>query len=287
MDSFIGLFFAIVLSTMLFLGSSFQLANNMKIENVKQNINLAAKVLVGSAEQRNTNIDNIGTGYDLEGDIEIEVDRARLLRDFDQALRNNYKRAEDYQKAKAHIPIKILVMYDRFYVADWDDVWSEAYYFQYREGNRTYFLNTRNSKAYYLASGGEPIYVNIDPKIRDQVVIDRVNQMVSAYTDSYFTTVGAELSGDSILRHTDNQLNIEIQNPSTTDPANVSNMAPEEITAFFTEKYRQSNFNVLDGITFFVVHLEEKYFGLRAEEIIYQNYNVAGYTLEAQRKTKE
>lgn len=227
-------------------------------------------------EEAHTSQSNIGLGYYLAEEEEISIDRNKLLKEFNGILRNHYNNQADYEKARSQIPVKVLVLHDRFYVAGIDDEWSEAYYFQYREGNKILFLNTRNNKGYYL-SNGVPQWVPIEPVIRDKIVIDRVNEVVSAYTNAYITNSGAH-------RYSNNQLTIEIQNPTEISLDKLDGMSNEEISNLIKERYRQENFNILDGITFFTVYLEEQYLSARDQEIVYQNYNVAGYTMEAKRK---
>lgn len=257
-----------------------QLNNKAKIENIKQMLNLSAKVLINNIDSENLKLIDVSLGSTIPKNVEISVNKDKLLNDFFDTVYKNLNNTEIFESIKNNIPVKVLVFYDRFFVAGRDNQWSAPYFFTYSNNNKTYYLNNRNTQAYYF-EGGEEKTATINKSIVDRVIIERINSVVTSYTNANL------MKEKDSPRYTDKKLYIEIQNPSEI---NIKNIAGEtnqkKINDFMNNRNRKSNFNILNGITFFVVYLEEDYIGIRGSEIIYPNYNVVGYTLDMDRKTQ-
>jgi len=248
--------FFIFFISMVFIPNMILIDNNNDTELMKQNLNLSARALINTVDKTVSNVNEIAEGYGKEFYFDINVDNERVLEEFYDVLRKNIIDAEEYESVKKSIKLKIIVYHDRFFVADERDLWSPPFFFtRYYEG-KEYYLNSKDNKAYYYDDSGNKVFdinisdLGISSKEKNDIIINKVNQMVG------------QLTYEAGLR---DGINIKIFNKDNDD------------TNYIAEN---CHFNILDGLTFFVVYVSNKPMFFHDEKLDYKNYNVAGYTLE-------
>lgn len=241
----------------LFIPTSYLQRVNNENHDIKQHLNLSARVLADCIEKEITNSRDIALGYSRPKLTPVRVDRDRLLPEFYEVLLKNSGSRENFERTKSRLLVKILVYYDMLYVAKNDDSWDIPYYFTFNVGSDIIYLNTRDDTVRYFDSAGTE---RSDRSISDygltreqknDIIIGKINSAVAKYTS------------EKVIR--DSGLNIEIFNPSKQDPAYLAS--------------KQDYFNVLDGITFFVVYAENTRMNVNRTDFQYINYNVVGYTV--------
>jgi len=167
-------------------------------------------------------------------------------------LYKNYYHDGAYQEIKQRLILKVLVVNDHFYVANEDDQWSHPYFFLWETTDRSLYLDIRDEVVYYYDGHNNRVEgtlqsFGISEGEKNQRIIDRINDVVAMET-------ATELQ---------NGLEIMIQNPSNIEGA---------------YRRRYQNFNVLEGITFFVIYREDLQLEVNQNLLRYKNYNVVGYT---------
>ncbi len=221
---------------------------------VKNNLNLASRVLISSIDKRPIKMGELGQGYEKEVSYDIHIHRDRLLNQFYDILYKNLLDKLLYEETKKNIKAKIIVYNDRFYICDTLERWSVPYYFIHKYGNSPLYLNTKTNIAYYYDDTGAKIYddiynIGLNSEKKKEIIITKLNNEIAKYTSNEFKE----------------SIGIKIYNPHKADG-----------------KYKAENsyFNVLDGLTFFVVYVERDIVNVFDNEIKGLNYQVAGYTLE-------
>ena len=226
-------------------------------QNIKQALNLSTRVIGNCVDHSKINFTELARGYKRDARIPIEVDRQRLLLEFYQLLNKNSLSESKFKSIKDKLLIKVVVYYDKFFVADKNDSWSPPYYFSWNTGSELIYLNTQDDTAAYYDASGNMQYnrtiasCGINDEQKNDRIIRQLNSVISQYTS------------EMLVR--EKGLKIEIQNPARNDPE---------------YKLSKSYFSVLDGVTFFVVYAENPRMVVNSRDITYQNYNVVGYTVE-------
>jgi len=98
--------------------------NQYEIRDMKQSLNLSAKVLINAITVDEGNTNDLSEGFSRSRNQEISVDKEKLLREFYDVLYKNHYNDEDFQEIKKKLLLKVLVLNDRFYVANIEDQWS-------------------------------------------------------------------------------------------------------------------------------------------------------------------
>lgn len=256
MGKVIFFIFFIFFIIMVFVPNMILIDNNNDIELMKQNLNLSARALINAVDKNISNVNEIAEGYDKGFYFDINVDNERLLKEFYDVLRKNVVDTEEYEAAKNSIKLKIVVYNDKFFVANERDLWSPPFFFTLQHEGIEYYLNSKDNKAYYYDDTGNKISdVNISDlgislKEKNDIIINKINQMVG------------QLTYETGLR---DGITIRIFNKDNNDKNYIS---------------ENCHFNILDGLTFFVVYASNKHMLFYGKKLNYKNYNVAGYTLE-------
>jgi len=228
---------------------------NSETEGIKQALNLSAKAVACAIDGSKSNYDEMAKGMDRSELSEIAIDNDKLLSEFYDVLYKNILNNESFERIKAGIPAKVVVYYDRFYIAGNDDKWSPPFYFTHYSGGKLLYLFTKSDIAYYYDNSGIKVFTNIHAENisreqKNDIIINKVNSAIFQYTFDSVTGKG---------------LTVQIRNPENNEAE---------------YKVRHSYFNVLDGITFFVLYKENTGIGVDTREFEYANYNVVGYTVE-------
>ncbi len=247
----------IILTLFVFVPLSYLTENYQERQEIKQSLNLSAKALLGAIEKKSQTVDVLSSGHIYQGLTNIKVDKEILLEGFYETLYKNYYHKSKFNEIKEQIIVKVLVYEDRFFVTDQHDKWSPPYFFCWEDtvSQRLLYFNTINDSVYYYDSNNRMRWESIDSLGVDQqqkndIIIQKLNEVIIQYTKEE----GIE-----------NGLSIQIRNPDKADV-----------------KYQleHCHFNVLEGITFFVVYMEDKNLFLNNKEFKYDNYCVVGYTME-------
>ncbi len=254
MGQIIAIIIIIIMIAFSFIPMALLNHNQFQVGEIKQNLNLSAKALINSIDKEVVNVDNIAEGFNRSNEQEVSINKDKLLREFYDVLFKNYHHEKNFAGIKSRLVVKLLVLHDRFYVANLHDQWSPPFYFtDYQLGKQIYF-NTRNHTIYYYDETSEKVYQPMElygttAEIKNQLIIDKINSVIGNETAIY---------------REEGQLAIEIRNQE-------SNIGD------YNSKYQ--NFNVLEGITFFVIYQEDSKIEINREFFQYKNYNVVGYTL--------
>ncbi|WP_432409478.1 hypothetical protein [Wukongibacter sp. M2B1] len=250
----IFLIFIVLILIIIMVPSMLFISNQNDRVIMKNNLNLAAKVLINAVDKQVINMDELGEGYIKSIDYEIRVDRDRLLSEFYEVLFENVLEKSWYEEIKRDIKAKIIVYNDRFYICDNLDRWSPPYYFIDKYNGEPLYLNTMTDTACYYDDLGDKVssdisFFGISNAEKEDLIINKLNEQIVKYVMNEFKE----------------GINIKIYNPHKPDGA---------------YKAEYSRFNVLDGLTFFVVYVENDVKSVFDNEIKLSNYQIAGYTLE-------
>lgn len=261
----------LLITGFLFVPTAYLKWANDQNHQVKQALNLSARVLADSLENTPVNMRELSMGYARDSTADILVDKNRLLWNFNAMLERNLAGRDGFDAIRERVLAKLLLYGDRFYVAGRDDIWEGPYFFTciadagsspvngefYEKPNgRMLLLNLRDDKVQGLADDGSNIEgktagdFGISEELKNDLIIDRINGVIAQYT------------GDEPERK--NGLMIGIRNDHRADKI-ISG--------------KESFFNILKGITFFVVYGENRSISITGNTIEYKNYNVVGYTL--------
>ncbi len=236
-----------------FVPLSYLKANNVERQALKQNLNLSAKALLTSIEKAPYTTGELSKGHYKEALSSVDIRKEYLLDEFYHLLSENYRDVEKAEAVKSRILVKVLVHYDKFFVADQQDRWSAPYFFTYVDEGKLRYVNIKNNDEYYYGAHGicyEPM--KISEKEKNTLIIDKINEVVAQYTHRSEKGKAAW---------------IKIKDPADQD---------------MEYRIKYSYFNVLDGLTFFVVYVQDTHLNVNRQEFEYKHYNVAGYTLEGE-----
>lgn len=255
MGQVVAVIIIVLLVIFIFVPLSFLNSNNAEIRDIKQSLNLSAWALANCVSYEASNIENLANGYERSPEKCIAVDKDRLLSEFNGILYKNVCNDVKFEAVKGRLYIKVLVYQDMFYIADNKDRWSPPFFFTLQdEAHGLIYLSVNENTAYYYngliktpVSLGD---LGLDEKKRNEIIISSINDKVARFT--------YEINDRNSLR-------IQIQNPYINNSE---------------AKVKMSYFNVLEGITFFVVYAEDTRITINSKDFHYKNYNVTGYTLE-------
>ncbi len=210
---------------------------------IERTLNSASKILIDSYDKKITNIDALAEGYE-KVNIDIEIDKDRLLKQFYEITKGTIADDDLYTEIIENIKTKMLVYEDKFFISYNEDSWGPPYFFTYKYNDKIYYLNTKNDNVYYY-NGNNKVYdtigdIGLSNIQKDYIIIDKINEYIKKYLD-------------------EGSFEIKIKNEHD-----------------FKEGYQY--FNVLDGLTFFVIYKEDNLIDIW-DRINYKKYNVAGYTL--------
>ena len=254
MGQIIALIIILIMAIFLFLPMFNLVENHHEVIDVKRRLVLSSKVLINSIQKEElTKGDEVGVNKD-QFKTEITVDKDKLLSSFYGMLLQNFTNDRKREKIISNINVKILVQHNRMYYAVDESRWELPIFFTYNYMGEIVYLSTNNNLAYFYKNDGSRLYKDISEfgitvEEKEQIIIDTVNNVVSEY--SYKEEKGKTL-------------NIRIKNKHRED---------------IHKKMSEASFNVLDGITFFIVYSDEKIRKVNNEEFIFRNYNVVGTTL--------
>ncbi|GAB6088039.1 hypothetical protein [Alkaliphilus crotonatoxidans] len=252
----VSLIIIMIFLILLFFAAFHLQQNRFAVADVKHSLNLSAKALAKAVNLETTNQEHIALGYFKEN-IEPDIDHGLLLTEFYEILYRNLYNPEAYESVKDRILLKVLVYYDRFYIADKQDRWSPPYYFNVVHEGQLYYLTTLNEIYTFNEKGEKQLIkitaLNMTEVEREEIIINRINERIAFETSRFNEGV---------------PLAVEIQNPASVDFEYIRNYG---------------HFNVLDGLTFFVIYGEEHSVGIDQREFQFTNYNVVGYTLEVEK----
>ncbi|WP_432664793.1 hypothetical protein R9X47_00880 [Wukongibacter baidiensis] len=247
--------FFIFFVTVVFIPNMILIDNNNDIELMKQNLNLASRAIINSIDKEIPNSGEMSDGYNKNFYYDVNIDHERLLKEFYDVLRKNIVDDNEYESVKDNVKSKILVYHDKFFIADEKDLWSPPFFFMVEHNGTDIYLNSMDDKAYYYDDTGSKVYKDISEygitlRQKNDIIIDKVNQTVGQLTYEVGLRDGINIK---ILNKDNDDVNYIVQN---------------------------RHFNILDGLTFFVVFVENKPLEFDGKRLDYKNYNVAGYTLE-------
>ena len=77
-----------------------QLNNKAKIENIKQMLNLSAKVLINNIDSENLKLIDVSLGSTIPKNVEISVNKDKLLNDFFDTVYKNLNNTEIFESIK-------------------------------------------------------------------------------------------------------------------------------------------------------------------------------------------
>lgn len=301
---------------LIFLGMSFfiplslHVVNEREAQKTKQILNLSSKALVTSFEDSIENYDILGQGYLLDERDVIGVDQERLINEFNDILRKNCINEGQYHDIRQKVVLKVLCYYDRFFVSipakelktgatapyeinDFKitDRWLPPFFYTIVDDQqRLIYLNTQNNNTRYYNNGWVDTAVTniqVDGKaltVEDKydAIIKKVNQVISTYTLNPRNHV---LSGNKVV-YINPGMDIKIQNQERANPdkafkkINTPGVTQEEIDRIVSYQISHGDFNILDGITLFVVFTDDKEFTFADTFYSFRNYQMAGHTFE-------
>ncbi len=241
--------------TFTFLPASYLRNTNIQKQNLKYCLSLSVKSLANSIHKTDINSKEVSSGKKKNDSVIIDIDKDKLLTEFYDLLNKNILSEDKYSKAKSGITFKALVYYDKFFIAGKDDRWISPYFFTISKNNKLIYLNTKNNLCYYYNEYGIKIQTSIDNegisgKDKNDIIINKINHVMSQYSNEKGLRTG---------------LNIKIYNNNNQD---------------ILYKVENSSFNVLEGITFFVVHTDDVLLDINQKKFHNKNYNIVGYTFE-------
>ncbi|MBM7613603.1 hypothetical protein [Alkaliphilus hydrothermalis] len=255
MGQSVAVILIIIFLVFLFIPMAFLTNNQQQVGEIKQSLNLSAKALIKAIEVDSENANGFSQGYNRGRQQEVVVNKEDLLREFYDILYRNYYIDGGFQDTKQRLVLKILVVNDRFYLAKEDDQWSHPYFFLLEDTGLNVYLDIRDDIVYYYDDYGNMTYASlqsfgISKEEKNQRIINRINQVVAMETKTEFK----------------DGLEIMIQNSQNVEG---------------DYRRRFQNFNVLEGITFFVIYRGDTGLEINNQMYEYKNYNVVGYTLRS------
>jgi hypothetical protein len=230
-------------------------SNNAEIRNIKQSLNLSARALDNCVSREAANLENLSLGFEKPPENDIKVDKDKLLSEFKDILSKNMCYKTNFKDIYNRVYIKVLVYQDMFYIADSKDRWGPPCFFTLNvENYGQVYLSINENRAYYYDGNAKKYEslstFDLDEEKKNEAVIKCINDKVAQSTYE----IGER-----------NSLKIQIQNPYINDN---------------NERVKMSYFNVLSGVTFFVVYAEDTNINVNSKDFQYKNYNVTGYTME-------
>lgn len=225
--------------------------------NIKQALNLSARVIGVSVEKSRDNLTRIAGSRGNEGSAEIEIDKEALLKSFYETLGMNLLAEETFKETEKNLILKAVVHHDRFYVAGRDDRWSPPYYYTFREDGETVYLSAESTAVTCYEDSGEKIDgrsivdYGMSESQKNDIIINKINSIVSQGTS------------EKPLRQ--NGLKIQIRNPANNEGRYRTDMG---------------YFNALGGVTFFVVYADNTGIIINNKDMKYRKYSVVGFTIE-------
>lgn len=256
-------------------------------EQMKHNLNMGSKVLINAIDTSGANSEVLSLGYYLQNEDALTIDKSKLVKEFSEVFRSNFANDVAYKEAQRHIPAMLLTYGDRYYLAkikmsDGDSKSLDSYKIQYSwsapmyytvtdDSGRLLYLNMRYDTSTYYSGEKATLVKNsevmvggktLTPTVRDHLIIDKIN-----------TTVG-QVTTDPLDDSASFKINIRARGEFDKEPTDKS-----QVQAYREQLRYGSNFNVLEGITYFVLYSSDKNGYLRDKVFRYRNYNAAGFTL--------
>jgi len=237
-----------------FITLQYWLHDEQVYERVGHAISLSVKVLPCCISAEKENHETLAAGFIRDINNPVEIDRCKLLLEFHNVLEKNLSLYKNFSEIRENILAKVLVYYDRFFIADRFDRWSPPYFFSTVYGDKLYYLNIKDDSIWYYENN-QKFYTSLNAigmshDQKNNIVIDKLNSFISGYTY------------DPINK---SSINIKIFNPESSDPV---------------YRLSSSSFNVLDGITFFVIYRNFKRPEMGNFFINLDKAIVCGYTLK-------
>jgi hypothetical protein len=290
-----GLGFLVVF-VMIFYPSARQTINDLDVQKTKQTLNLASKVLVNAIDLEGANYEVFSLGYYLENEDMIKIDKDRLVSEFNNLLYSRYLDADKLAQVQASIPALVLTYGDKFYVAERKTSLKPGgnvnnpsdynisfewlppmFYTLTDDSGRLIYVNLRDETSMYYEKKdtkitavklhNKDVFVGgkrLDKEIRDKTVISNINRVVQEVT--------YDPANDS------NGFQIQIRTAGFENK-DTSGMNIKEKQDYYNELREISNFNVLEGITFFIIYAADSEGVSNNELFRYRNYNASGFTL--------
>ncbi|MGV8145839.1 MAG: hypothetical protein ACLKAK_03280 [Alkaliphilus sp.] len=253
MGQIVALVVILIMAVFLFLPMFNVVENHHEVIDVKQRLVLSSKVLADSIQKEElTKREETAENKD-KFKTEIIVEKDKLLSSFYEMLHKNFPNDSKREKIISNIRVKILVDYNCMYYTLNGSRWELPIFFTYDYMEETVYLNTKNNLAYYYDYEGSRVYEGIEKfgisnEGKEQIIINIINRVVAEY---------------SLRKEIGKTLSINIKNKYTED---------------INKKMEEASFNVLEGITFFIVYSGEKIKKIE-EEFVLRNFNVVGTTL--------
>lgn len=246
----------LLLIILVFVPLAFLTETNQDVQEIKQTLNLCTRALLCSIDYSPVPIEQLSIGHNRDVRSVVKVNKEQLLEEFYALLYNNYYSQEKVEKIQSRILLKVLVCHDKFYIASQNDRWSTPYFFVEEHGDDILYFNTKNNQLYFYNDLGEMVFEPISAygfseEQKNDLIINTINRVVLQYTYEKETGKGFK---------------IELNNPGKEDVE-------------YRKKY--GNFNVLNGMTFFVVYAQDTFIDVNRKDFEYHHYNVVGYTMEA------
>jgi len=265
----------LLLIVMVFVPLAYLNYTTVNIEEVKQTLSLSAKVLVNNFREDAANMGELARGYSMDDLSVVNIDRDKLLDEFDQLIYSNTGDKERFEKVKSCILLKALVLKDKFFITrkveeapgKFKDVWGPPFFFTTEGymGNTRYLLNLniKDNRVVYCDGAGntktdkvlndikmDAAGHDFDDVKKTRIILDKINDEIEK--------VSYQLGVRGGLR-------VVIKNPYDTSIDN---------------KIKNSNVNILNGgITFFVVYGENAFLSASGKDFNFKNYNVVGYSM--------
>jgi hypothetical protein len=273
-------------------------AHDYSVHKTQHIIQSSTKSLVSARQLQDNDYFNLSEGYLLKTDDSVDVDLDVLRDEFIQSIYRSTGSVTEQNKFLNNVPMVALTYGDRFYLGaqrgyipifggtskdlnkysityDW---LAPIYYTVIDDSGRLIYLNLRDETSfYYQYLGGKnenkvmvnnsSVYVGGKPitkAVRDQVIIAKINEHVHRLTrDPYDQNYGFD---------------IQIR-PAGLENTDISGYSPKQRADYYSKLIQMSNFNVLEGITFFVVYAVDEPQFIRDKSHHYRNYNASGFTL--------
>ncbi|MEO2202149.1 hypothetical protein ABGV42_00140 [Paenibacillus pabuli] len=272
-------------------------AHDYEVHKTQHVIQTSTKALISARQVQDNDYFNLSEGYMLESDDVVNIDLDVLRDEFIQSIYRNTGSIKEQNRFLNNIPMLALTYGDRFYLginrgyvptggtsSNIDDYsvtydWlPPMYYTVIDDSGRLMYLNLRDETSYYyqavstvnenkivvdnstVSIGGK----KLTKDLRDKLVIEKINAHVHRMTrDPYEKNYGFE---------------IQIR-PAGMENADISGYTPKQRSDYYSKLIQMSNFNILEGITFFVIYSTDEPKYIRDRDYQYRNYNASGFTL--------